>query len=78
MAKKEYTVISHHRGRETEFRGTLDRLVNEVFGYTLLCGNSWNPRIPLQPKSINSLIRALNNSAYECRRYEDYYTLAEV
>ena len=78
MAKKEYTVILHHRDRELEFKGTLDRLVNEVFGYTLLCGNSWNSRIPLHPKTINSLIRALNNSANECRHYYDYYTLAEA
>ena len=39
---KEYTVISHHHGRETEFTGTIEHLINDVFGYTLECGHSWN------------------------------------
>ena len=32
---KEYTVISHHHGRETEFTGTIEHLINDVFSYTL-------------------------------------------
>ena len=52
---KEYTVIvtryKHHATSEnTEHRytGTMDYLVNQVFGYTLECGHSWNDKIPLK------------------------------
>ena len=66
--KKIYSVNSVHHGRTTTFTGTLDELENNVFGYTLECGHSWNNKIPRYPNTINSLIKALNNSAYECRR----------
>ena len=72
---KEYTVISHHHGRETEFTGTLEHLVNKVFSYTLECGHSWNGKIPEKPKSIKTLIKALNNSAAECCHYGEWYEL---
>lgn len=72
---KQYTVISIHRDRETEFTGTIEELTHNVFGYTLECGHSWNPRIPRWPKSINALINALNKSASECGRYWDSYRL---
>lgn len=45
--KKEYTVICHHRGRATEYTGTLEHLINDVFGYTLESGASWqHERLP--------------------------------
>lgn len=72
---KEYTVINHHRDSKLEFTGTIEHLVNDVFGYTLECGHSWNSKIPEKPKTIKSLINALNDSAYECRRYFDFYEL---
>lgn len=72
---KEYTVINHHRDNKLEFSGTLEHLVNDVFGYTLECGHSWNNKIPEKPKIIKTLIKALNDSAYECRRYSDSYEL---
>lgn len=75
-ATKTYKVILHHDGRETAFEGTLEHLVGRTFGYTLECGHSWNHKIPLEPKSIKSLIKALNASAEECRRYNEYYELA--
>lgn len=75
-SKKIYSVNSVHRDRTTTFTGTLDELENNVFGYTLECGHSWNIKIPRYPKTIKSLIKALNDSAYECRRYYDYYELA--
>ena len=62
--KKIYTVV-HVRpsyGTETEFSGTLERLL-QVFSYTLEVGHSWNPSIPRCPKSIRSLVKALNDSA---------------
>ena len=72
---KEYTVISYHHGRETEFTGTIEHLINDVFGYTLECGHSWNTKIPEKPKTIKSLIKALNDSALECRLYCVWYEL---
>lgn len=72
---KQYTIISTHRDRETEFTGTIEHLTHNVFGYTLECGHSWNHRIPRWPKSINALINALNKSADECGRYWDSYRL---
>ena len=74
--KKIYSVNSVHRGHTTTYTGTLEELETNVFGYTLECGNSWNRKIPRFPKSIKSLIKALNDSAMECRRYNDYYTEA--
>jgi hypothetical protein len=38
---KEITILIHRNGRETEATGTLDYLVNNYFGYTLECGQSW-------------------------------------
>ena len=84
MAKKEYTIIvkryKHHASseyRETAYTGTLDYLINSVFGYTLECGNSWNSKIPLHPKTGKTLVKALNDSAYECRDYRSSYSLKE-
>ena len=74
---KVYTVISYHHGRSTEYTGTMDHLCNQVFGYTLECGNSWNHKIPRYPKTGPSLIKALNDSAYECNRYYDHYEMKE-
>ena len=75
---KIYTVISHHNGRATEYTGTMDDLCTRVFGYTLDCGHSWNNKIPRYPKTGKSLVKALNDSAYECCRYTDWYELKET
>lgn len=85
MAKKEYTVIQHHRGRTNEYTGTIEHLVNAVFGYTLACGASWQRRkgcrkVNTNPKSGKSLVTALNNAAYNTMSscYEpDWYELKE-
>ena len=73
---KEITIISHHNGRATEYKGTIEHLCKKVFSYTLECGHSWNARIPECPKTAKSLVKALNDSALECRRYSDWYELA--
>ena len=73
---KEITIISTHNGTETRWTGTIQELSDSVFGYTLECGHSWNSRIPRWPKTVKSLVKALNDSAYECRRYNDFYSLA--
>jgi hypothetical protein len=64
MAKVEkmYQIKKTRNGRETIFEGTLSHLINGVFGYTLECGNSWNKKIPRYPKTIKSLITAINAS----------------
>lgn len=81
---KEYTIIvtryQHHASdkyRKTEYTGTMEYLVNDVFGYTLECGHSWNNKIPLKPKTGKSLVKALNDSAYECRDYRNSYELKD-
>ena len=72
---KEVTIIAYHNGRATEYTGTIEHLRTEVFGYTLECGNSWNPKINRNPKTAKALVNALNKSADECRRYSDSYEL---
>jgi hypothetical protein len=74
---KEYTIIKTHRGREREITNTLPELI-DYFSYTLLCGNSWNSKIPTNPKTIKSLVSALNRSVKETQGgcYDrDYYEL---
>lgn len=69
MAAKEYTIIKT-RGRtgvQTKFTGTLEKLT-EDFSYTLQCGNSWNPKINRNPRTISSLVNNLNRSIAETQR----------
>jgi hypothetical protein len=75
-AKKLIYIASFHKGHKTIYGGTLDYLLNNVFGYTLECGNSWNSKIPRYPKSAKSLVKALNDSADVCNRYHDFYDLS--
>jgi hypothetical protein len=60
--KKTFKVKKSRGGRETIFEGTLDHLVDGVFGYTLECGSSWNRKINRRPKTIGALITAINKS----------------
>ena len=73
---KVFYVKSIHKNHETIWEGTLDYLKESVFGYTLDCGHSWNNKINPNPKTIKSLITALNKSADECRRYDDFYEIS--
>ena len=59
---KIFRIKKSRGGRETIFEGTLEHLINDVFGYTLECGNSWNCKINRTPKTINALIKAINMS----------------
>jgi len=61
--------------QESIFEGTLDHLKSGVFGYTLECGASWNPKINRNPKTINALITAVNKSYDEI---EGGYTRSRV
>jgi hypothetical protein len=77
MATKTHTIIKTRRGNQTETSGTVEELT-KYFGYTLECGNSWNPKINRNPKTAASLITALNKSVAETQGscYDpDYYEL---
>ena len=83
--KKEYTIICHHRGRVTEYTGTLEHLINDVFAYTLECGASWQYergcyKVNTNPKSGKGLVIALNKAAHNTMGscYDpDWYELKE-
>lgn len=66
---KQYTIIAKRPGGEYSASGTVAELV-EKFEYTLICG-----RCKIHHPTINALIKALNESAAACHRYNDYYTL---
>ena len=84
--KKEYTVICHHRGRATEYTGTLEHLITNVFGYTLEKGASWEGypgcrKVNTNPKSGRGLVTALNNSSHNTMGScwdPDWYELKEA
>ena len=83
--KKEYTIICHHRGRAHEYTGTLEYLINEVFGYTLESGASWSGypgcrKVNTNPKSGKGLVTALTNAEHNTMGscYDpDWYELKE-
>ncbi|WP_280120448.1 hypothetical protein [Sangeribacter muris] len=75
--KKIYTVIRSTIRSEREVSGTLDELT-EYFSYTLEIGNSRDSRISRKPKTIKSLINAINKSFSISGRYYDCVTLKEV
>ena len=62
---KQITVRSYHHGKPHDWTGTIEELRSEVFGYTLECGNSWNPKINRFPKTGKALVKALNQSVEE-------------
>lgn len=81
MAKtpETFTIIKTRRGNKTETTGTLAELT-KYFGYTLECGKSYNPRIPLAPRTAKSLVSALNLSMDETQKGSynpTYFDLAE-
>lgn len=79
---KTYTVTKT-RGRnsvESNYTGTVEELV-ATFSYTLECGNSWNPKINRNPKTVKALVTALNKSVQETQGAcysQDSYELATV
>jgi len=78
---KEITIRVHHRGRETDYTGTVDHLAHKVFGYTLECGNSWNSKINMNPKTAKGLLKALEQSVQETQGgcfEQDWYELVSV
>ena len=76
---KTFTVIKTRRGTKSSTTDTVENLVKH-FGYTLECGNGWNPKINRNPKTAKGLISALNKSVAETQGscYDpDYYELGE-
>jgi len=59
---KVFKVRKTRGDRSQIFEGTLEHLIDGVFGYTLECGNSWNRKINRRPKTIGALITAVNKS----------------
>lgn len=55
--KTVYTVTKSRKGRETIYVGTLEHLVNHVFGYTIEC----NGHDKYKVKSLQTLLKYLNN-----------------
>lgn len=72
---KVYYIKTTHNSREAIFEGTVEHFNNKVFGYTLDCGHGWNSKINRYPKTIKSLVNALNKSAEECGHYSDSYVV---
>ena len=56
-----YTLQWNHQGVDHSITRTLAELT-EYYGYTLECGHSWKHSIPLKPKTINALVKAINDS----------------
>lgn len=75
--EKVFRIQSNHNNRSTVFEGTMNHLLTNVFGYNLECGYSWNKKINRYPKTGVALVRALNESATECRNYHDSYRLLD-
>lgn len=67
---KEYSINKSYKGRDTVITGTLDYL-NQYFSYALEVGYSYNRKIPTQPKTIRSLMSALEKATDE--RYGGCY-----
>lgn len=72
-----HTIIKTRRGVVSEVSRTLPELI-KYFGYTLLVGNSYNPKINTNPKTATSLVSNLNKAIAEKMRgsYDpDYFEL---
>ena len=54
--KKVYAVTTHRKGRDTTYVGTLDYLLDKVFGYTVEC----NGGCPENIRSLKGLLSNLN------------------
>lgn len=74
--RKTVYITATHRDNKIVYAGTIDYLVDKVFGYTLECGHSWNERIKENPKTAPFLVKALNLSAAELNHYSDIYWLS--
>lgn len=62
--QKTYTLVWTRKGKDRSTTGTLEE-ITKYFSYELLKGNSYNRKIPLKPKNINALIKAINMSVDE-------------
>ena len=82
---KTYTIIKTHNEKTYETTGTITELV-EYFSYTLKSGASYNgqkgcKKVNTEPKTIKSLITALQNAVYNTQGScynQDSYDYTEV
>lgn len=68
---KTYKIEIVRKSRKTVYEGTIEYLINQVFGYTLEIGASWNKKINRKPTTIKSLINNLQK-AYEAKEASCY------
>ena len=61
---KMFTIRISYRSGNVFFTGTVEQLV-KYCGYTLEIGNSWNPKINRNPKTISTFISNYNKSIDE-------------
>ena len=75
---KKYTLVWTRKGKDRSTTGTLEE-ITQYFSYELLKGNSYNRKIPLKPKNINALVKAINMSIDETQGGYDrpYVSLGE-
>lgn len=79
MAKTVSVLKHRHRtGRTVVYSGTVEELRNEVFGYTLDAGASWDNKVNREPKTVKSLVTALNRSGMATGSYDSYEVATEA
>jgi hypothetical protein len=61
IKEKTYKIRKNYHDRDSIVEGTLEE-ITKYFSYTLLVGNSYNPKIITKPKTIKSLMSNLNKS----------------
>ena len=71
---KIVSILKHRSmtGRTAVYSGTIDQLRDDVFGYTLEVGASWDPKVNRTPKTARSLVTALNRSGVASGSYDSY------
>lgn len=72
--KKEYTVrVVSDTGHSHDQTGTIDYLVDKVFGYTLQC-NGMGVKFK-RPKTVKSLVNRLNSGHSYWSMHSSYYVV---
>ena len=74
LMAKIVSILKHRSmtGRTAVYSGTIDQLRDDVFGYTLEVGASWDPKVNRTPKTARSLVTALNRSGEASGSYDSY------
>lgn len=80
LMAKIVSILKHRSmtGRTAVYSGTIEQLRNDVFGYTLEVGASWDPKVNRTPKTARSLVTALNRSGEASGSYDSYELATEA